>query len=87
MCCAKLKSLLDSAGENGMALLPFIHKGTIYFLVQSRSEIKGKRLTVMEMVISYCPFCGKKLSQLSMSDLNIYIKKSVNLVEFMKMPK
>jgi hypothetical protein len=75
-CCAALQMLISQAGRRGCAVLVVWKTGGLRFLIQSRgvaykdeslaySVARGFVINKSSTVnIRYCPFCGRRLSDL-----------------------
>jgi hypothetical protein len=75
-CCAGLEMLISQAGRRGCAVLVVWKSGELRFLIQSRgvaykdeplaySVPRGFVINKSSTVnIQYCPFCGRRLSDL-----------------------
>jgi hypothetical protein len=65
-CCDILGDMFEDAGKKGFSVVPERQgKDTYHIFLQGRNqdtELKEGKLTVFERAISYCPFCGSKLS-------------------------
>jgi hypothetical protein len=77
-CCNGFQNLVASAGKRGLSALAVeVTHGTIAFLLQSRGLASGdetlwkpvsidlKINVCSETGIRFCPFCGRKLEELS----------------------
>ena len=90
-CCAILKDHMQAAGRKGLSIIPVknLQKVDEYvFFLQSRSHDAQEEIskhTVIDQAISYCPWCGKKLSDMVELDrhfISDMAKQNQHLVEF-----
>lgn len=67
-CCDILDDMFEQAGRKGFSVVPEdVGENVFHIYLQARNqdvELKEGKLTVLEKGISYCPFCGTKLSKL-----------------------
>jgi hypothetical protein len=71
-CCSIFKEHIDEAGHKGFAIIPFENPSKVdqyvYFL-ESRSadydDDKEMRHITIDRAISYCPWCGTKLTEVT----------------------
>ena len=71
-CCALFMEHLAEAGRRGFAIIPFENpsqSGNYFYFLQSRTadydEIKTTRHITIDRVISYCPWCGTILTDVT----------------------
>ena len=73
LCCPTLFTLMKEAGKKGYSVIPFQEENTddYNFIFQFRSvdskyypENKAN-IVVAETVITYCPWCGTKLTEVA----------------------
>jgi hypothetical protein len=87
-CCDTLSENINEAGCKGFSVIPqrIENQDSYYFILQFRSRDYNdnyKDVMISQMAIKYCPWCGKKLSEVFKSYKNEIIeiaKKNENLV-------
>lgn len=76
-CCAGFQNLISSAGQRGLAVIVWRSKYAIRFILQSRGidfsdedrvELDPPIVDInisFDVGLRYCPFCGRRLSELA----------------------
>jgi hypothetical protein len=86
-CCSQLSSWFYNAGSKGFSAIPKLSEDDSYTIfLQSRNqdvEVRDGMLSVGQQAISYCPFCGTKLSKVikrNKEGIEFYAKKNIDLL-------